>query len=96
MTPKLIKSDRESSSIPKFEFDLSSLAIFPSILSKKDAKGILVRNYKAKLMKISSLEETTSKKIDKRLASTKDHYHNKTIKNKEVWVRGTNKGVSKV
>jgi hypothetical protein len=67
-----------------------------NLLSKKDAKGILVRNYKAKLMKISSLEETTSKKIDKRLASTKDHYHNKTIKNKEVWVRGTNKGVSKV
>ena len=38
MTPKLIKSDRESSSIPKFEFDLSSLAIFPSILSKNEAK----------------------------------------------------------
>ena len=38
VTPKLIKSDKESSSIPKFELDLSNRAIFPSILSRKDAK----------------------------------------------------------
>tara|TARA_B100001559_G_scaffold217164_1_gene182143 strand:+ start:74 stop:352 length:279 start_codon:yes stop_codon:yes gene_type:complete len=38
VTPKLIKSDKESSSIPKFELDLSNRAIFPSILSRKEAK----------------------------------------------------------
>ena len=37
VTPKLIKSDKESSSTPKFELDLSNRAIFPSILSRKDA-----------------------------------------------------------
>ena len=38
VTPKLIKSDKESSSIPKLELDLSNRAIFPSILSRKEAK----------------------------------------------------------
>ena len=38
VTPKLIKSESESNSIPKLEFDLSNLAIFPSILSKNEAK----------------------------------------------------------
>ena len=37
-TPKLIKSDNESNSTPKFEFVFKYRAILPSILSKKEAK----------------------------------------------------------
>ena len=36
--PKLTKSDNESNSTPKFELLLSNLAIFPSRLSKNEAK----------------------------------------------------------
>ena len=67
-----------------------------SLMMKAKSKGILVRNYKAKLMKLSSLEETSSNKINKRLASNKDHYHTKTIKNKEVWLRASNKTAKKL
>ena len=38
--PKLKKSDRESNSIPKSELVLKSLANFPSILSRKEARTI--------------------------------------------------------
>ena len=39
-TPKLTRSERESNSTPKLEFAFKNLAIFPSILSKKEAKTI--------------------------------------------------------
>ena len=41
-TPKLTKSASESSSTPKLEFDFSSLANFPSRLSKNEENTIKV------------------------------------------------------
>ena len=51
-------------------------------------KGLLVRNYKPNLMKLTDIKTLKSKKLNRRLKRAKNKYATKAIKKKnEVWVK---------
>jgi hypothetical protein len=67
------------------------------LLLCSEAKGVLVRNYKAKLMQIPTVDTISSKKINKKLKQAgKDQYHTKIIRNREKWLRVTDKSARQI
>ena len=53
-----------------------------------DCKGLMVRNYKPSLMRISDIKIKKDKKLNKRLKKAKHKFDTKAIKDKdEVWVK---------
>ena len=53
-----------------------------------DCKGLLVRNYKPSLMRISDIKIKKDKKLNKRLKKAKHKFATKAIKDgNEVWVK---------
>ena len=56
-------------------------------MTSKDSIGLLVRNYKPKLMEIANIKTLTNKKLHKHLKNAKHKFINKAIiGNKEKWI----------
>ena len=67
-----------------------------NLLTNNESCGILCKNYKAKLMELSDIENVCSREIVRNIEKVekrgKSPYHTKTIKRKEVWIKHYNNG----
>ena len=71
---------------------MNGIRMISGLLWSRKSTGMLVSNYKPKLMKLNYLEDNCSGKLIKKLKNCKSIYNKKPIMERgEIWTRGTKK-----
>ena len=71
---------------------MNGIRMISGLLWSRKSTGMLVSNYKPRLMKLNYLEDNCSGKLIKKLKNCKSIYNKKPIMERgEIWTRGTKK-----